>query len=87
MTVRQLLDSLDSRELAEWLAYSKHIEPIGEIRSDLRAGIVASTLANVNRGKNRQPYKPVDFMPYLDKPQQSEDQMQKAFFAAFEEKK
>ena len=85
MTVRQLLDSLDSRELSEWLAFHTHIEPIGETRADLRTGIVASTLANVNRGKNRQAYKAVDFMPYLDKPKQSETEMQSKFFAAFKE--
>jgi alpha-D-ribose 1-methylphosphonate 5-triphosphate synthase subunit PhnH len=86
MTVRQLLDSLDSRELSEWIAFHTHIEPIGETRADLRTGIVASTLANVNRGKNQQPYKAIDFMPYLDKPPQSQGQMKSAFFAAFEEK-
>tara|TARA_Y100001973_G_C5143640_1_gene304229 strand:+ start:311 stop:574 length:264 start_codon:yes stop_codon:yes gene_type:complete len=85
MTVRQLLDSLDSRELSEWIAFHTHIEPIGETRADLRTGIVASTLANVNRGKNRQPYKAVDFMPYLEKKPQSQDEMKAKFFAAFKE--
>lgn len=28
-----------------------------------RTGILASTVANVQRGKNRRPYKPSDFMP------------------------
>jgi predicted transcriptional regulator len=31
--------------------------------SDFRAGIIASTIANVNRGKRKKPYKPADFMP------------------------
>ena len=38
--------------------------PFGDERADLQAGIVASTIANVNRGKNTSAYKPEDFMPY-----------------------
>lgn len=38
-------------------------EPWGESRADLRAGIIASTIANVNRRKGKKAYKPVDFMP------------------------
>jgi hypothetical protein len=32
----------------------------------LRSGIIASTIANVNRGKGKSPYKPEDFMPKFD---------------------
>ena len=56
----------DSREFAEWQAYYE-LEPWGEERADLRAGIVASTIANVNRGKGKS-FKPGDFMPEFDKP-------------------
>ena len=83
MTVKQLLSSADSRELGEWIAYHTQIEPIGEIRHDLRAGIVASTIANVNRSKNKPAFTPAEFMPYLDKPEQTEEQMKAAFIAAF----
>ena len=40
-------------------------EPFGGERGDLQAGIVASTVANVNRDpkKKRKPYEPGDFMP------------------------
>ena len=62
MTVRELLSRVDSRELAEWVAYNS-IDPIGNFRSDLQSGIVASTIANVNRGKNTNPFSPQDFMP------------------------
>lgn len=49
--------------MAEWLAYFQ-LEPWGEERADLRAGIVASTIANVNRpAKRKQAYAPKDFMP------------------------
>lgn len=41
------------------MAYEQ-LEPFGEYRDDLRAGIVASTIANVN---SKRRYKPDDFMP------------------------
>ncbi len=53
---------MSSAEYAEWIAFMG-LEPIGEVRADLRAGIVASTIANVNRGKRQKPFKPADFMP------------------------
>lgn len=50
-----------------WAAYYE-LEPWGEVRGDLRAGIVASVIANVNRDpkKKGQPFKPTDFMPDYD---------------------
>tara|TARA_R100000700_G_scaffold31695_1_gene38824 strand:+ start:86 stop:340 length:255 start_codon:yes stop_codon:yes gene_type:complete len=75
MTVRELLARIDSRELSEWMAYYE-VNPFGSVRDDLQAGIVASTIANVNRGKNDKSFTPSDFMPYIDKPQQSEGDMQ-----------
>ncbi|MFA5162089.1 MAG: DUF4035 domain-containing protein [Elusimicrobiales bacterium] len=62
MTVGELLGRISSRELTEWQAYYG-IEPFGEERADLRAGIIAATGANVFRGKGIKPYKPQDFMP------------------------
>ncbi len=74
-TVRELLQRCDSRELSEWAAYHS-IEPIGGVRADLQAGIVASTIANVNRGKNSKPFSPIDFMPVgKEKEEQTEDDM------------
>jgi len=62
MTVRQLLQSMDSKEISEWAAYYS-LEPFGYFRSaDLPAAIVASTLANCNRGKNSRMFTPKDFM-------------------------
>ena len=51
MTVRELLARIDSKELSEWMAYYE-LNPFGTVRDDLQAGIIASTIANVNRGKN-----------------------------------
>jgi hypothetical protein len=63
------LAHISALELAEWEAYY-HMEPFGEERADLRAGIVASTVANVQRDRKKkpQPFKPEDFMPKFNKP-------------------
>ena len=63
MSVRQLLQTMDSKELSEWAAYYS-IEPFGHFRSsDLPAGIIASTIANCNRTKSSTAFSPKDFMP------------------------
>lgn len=54
---------MSSSELAEYMAYDQ-IEPIGEARADLRAGILASTFVNHGASPPRRPVKPVDFMPF-----------------------
>jgi hypothetical protein len=55
------LEHISSRELAEWIEYYK-VEPFGQERADLQAGVVASTIANVNRDKKSKVYKPGDFL-------------------------
>ena len=69
MTVGELLGRISSRELTEWRAYSG-LEPFGEDRADLRAGIVASTVANVFRKSVTKPYKAQEFMPRFEKTRQ-----------------
>jgi len=67
MTVRQLLATMDSKELCEWAGYYS-LEPFGSFReSDVPAGIIASTIANCNRSKNSKSFKPEDFMPFIRK--------------------
>ena len=73
-TVRELLARIDSRELSEWMAFYS-LEPFGDIRGDLQAGIVASTIANANSGKGSRTFQPADFMPLMEKPEQDEDDM------------
>lgn len=68
MTVRQLLANLDSAELTEWRAFDR-IEPMGEYRADLRAGIVSATVANYGPRDLREPRKASDFMPFLERPE------------------
>ncbi len=74
MSVRELLERIDSRELAEWMAYYT-LDPFGSVRTDLNAGVIAATIANANKGKNGRPFQPADFMPYVEKSEQSEEDM------------
>ena len=70
-TIEELRAVLSYREFLDWCVYYE-VEPWGEPRADLRAGIVASTIANY-AGKQRadgvEPASPYDFMPYLDRQQ------------------
>jgi len=72
MTVRDLLNRIDSRELSEWQAFFS-IEPMPEQRADYRSGVIASVIANTNRGKNAKPFEPKDFIPDYDKEPKKED--------------
>lgn len=80
MTVGELLSRVTSAELTEWIAFAE-LEPFGEERADLRAGIVASTVAEVNRNpkKRKQPFTPQDFLPKFGKERSDdvEDEEQK----------
>ena len=60
------MQSLDSHELTEWMAFDA-IEAFGEARADLRAGIVASAVANFGTRSLQKPAMPSDFMPYLER--------------------
>lgn len=61
-----MLRAMSWEQLREWRDYAQ-LEPFGAERTDLGFGIVASTIANANRGKNTRAYKPVDFMPKFDR--------------------
>ena len=54
---------MSSHEISEWIAYNR-IDPLGrEQRGDLRAGIVASVIANSHRTRGSA-YTPQDFLPF-----------------------
>lgn len=67
MTVWQLLANTTSAELVEWMVFYQQ-EPFGVERGDLQAGIVAATIANVNRDakKQKKPYQAQDFLPRFE---------------------
>lgn len=61
-----MLARLPAATLAEYMAFDR-IEPIGEARADLRAGIIASTIANHSMSPPKEPMRPLDFMPFARK--------------------
>ena len=76
-----MLERMPLPTFLEWIEYYK-LEPFGEERADLRAGIVASTIANVNRGKGQRAYKPSEFMPkFGDKVRKTAKQMWQTLMA------
>ncbi len=76
MSVARAQREIDSAEFSEWLAYDQ-IDPIGQQREDLRAGIIAATVAN-SSGNSKHQFKPEEFMPRFGEPpkrQTAEEQM------------
>jgi len=68
-TLQELRAVLSYAEFQEWCLYYQ-IEPWGDERADLRAGIVASTIANYagrQRADGADPALPVDYMPYVER--------------------
>lgn len=47
----------------DWMEYAKR-KPFGEERADLRAGFVASEIANSRRYEHKRLMRPIDFMPF-----------------------
>ena len=62
--VELMLAEMSWPQMVAWQRYAA-VEPFGEDRADLRMGILASILANVNRDpkKRARAYTPRDFMP------------------------
>lgn len=74
-----LLAELTWPQMAEWLAFGA-LEPIGDYRADVRAGVIAATLANVHRGRNQKAFVPSDFMPFYPRTQRHVAGEMRAFF-------
>ncbi len=66
MPVRELLGRIGSDELTEWMAFYQ-LEPFGDMRADLRSGVIASTFANAHRAQHTPPFTPEDFMPFVER--------------------
>ena len=59
------------------------MDPWGEERADLRSAIVASVVANANRGKRGKTFKPADFMPQFGVKEKKTAKELKAKFGMF----
>jgi len=75
MTVAQLCQTMDSRELSEWMAIHRYYMPLQD--SWHQTGVLASAVLAPYCGKSRQP-KPIDFVP-IEKAPQSNAQIAEAF--------
>ncbi len=67
---------VDAREFALWVAEYR-IAPFGDMREDLRAGVVGSVIANVNRRKGSPPFKPGDFVLKFGRERKSPEQLER----------
>lgn len=72
MTVRQLLRAMTAREFARWVAFYRH-ERFSEWRADFRIAQLCALFANANRdaSKKPEPFDIADFMPFLNRQEQS----------------
>ena len=84
MSVGQAQRQIDSREFAEWMARERQ-EPRGRERGDIQAALIASVIANVNRGKRQRPFKLKDFLlSWMHKGTRRQTvEEQRAIFSAF----
>lgn len=70
-----MLEAVPARTLDDWKRFFE-LEPFGEERADLRAGIVAAAVANCFRPRGARALRPQDFMPAFGRrPQTAEDQI------------
>jgi len=79
--VAEMLQRMDSRELAEWMAFFELEGPFGIHRGDWQSAQIVAMLAEVNRDKkkHRKPYKVEDFLlkfePAVKAPEAKADQL------------
>jgi hypothetical protein len=77
---------MPASEFYEWMAMES-VEPFGDRRGDVQSAVVASTIANVNRGKSKA-FEVSQFMPNWEQkpkavvPQTTEEQL--AFWTALQ---
>ena len=81
-TLQELEESCTAHEFALWMALYE-AEPWGPVREDMAAGVIASTIANVNRGKDQAAFKPLDFMPLIKQPEKQEEATSADFLREF----
>ena len=65
-----MLEQIPWDLFCEWRSFYEQA-PWGDLRDDMRSGIIASTIANVHRDSKKRPtaYRPDDFMPFLKESQ------------------
>lgn len=66
-TVGELMQTISSDELTEWSAFYR-LDPFGDLRQDMQAALIASTLANVHAPKGTS-YTMADFKLSFHRPE------------------
>lgn len=61
MSLAECQSKVSAREFGEWMARER-MEPRGRERGDIQAALIASVIANANRGRRRGPYTIKDFL-------------------------
>ena len=75
-----MLSVMPHRIWRDWIEYN-NVEPFGEERADVRAGIIAATVANcLARKKGKPAFRPDQFMPKFEKPKKREPKTADALF-------
>lgn len=82
-TLHELCETMSAKEFSLWLQFHQD-SPIDDSRGDMQAGIIAAQIVNY-AGKIRAdtipPARPIDFMPFVEKPElPSNDDDPLAFF-------
>lgn len=65
-SVNAMLSGMTSLEFHEWSAFYEK-DPWGDQRGDIRSGIIASTMVNLQRDKKSKLFTPQDFMLFTEK--------------------
>lgn len=66
MPVGQMLRSMSSSELTEWIAFITKVEPEGGYIDDFRAAIGAAATKNAHRGRRDKAVSPYDLVPWSE---------------------
>ncbi|HBV6657892.1 DUF4035 domain-containing protein [Klebsiella aerogenes] len=77
-TIAEAQERMSRREFLVWLKYREKYGPLNiMMRTEWGAALVASVLANINRGEKSTPFKLSDFSLYIkDEPISLEEAMQ-----------
>jgi hypothetical protein len=82
MMVREMEERMPASEFFEWMMLEQ-IDPFGERRADIHAGLLSTLIANIYRAKNRRKYKLADFLLSFDEPKTAKRQTPEEMHARF----
>jgi len=82
MTIREAQERVSLGELRSWKAFYR-ISPWDGLRGDHLVAMLASLIANVNRGKGSRAFSAEDFLPKWGTPAPQDPQAMENLFRAF----